>query len=185
MSQDCCQPKVTTMILACSGGSNVGQLSNQAAVELTQEGFGKLSCLAGVGAHLSGFVQSARDITELVVIDGCEVGCAKGVLEQAEVPLRAYLVITDLDIDKNKDMNLKRDEIDRVKQAVRDLPSLSDSAPIGSRSGAAGSFCPWPPPISPPGTGTCSVGCDCSSSDSGEPAGPGGPGPPTCDCRQT
>ena len=74
MSQDCCQPKVTTMILACSGGSNVGQLSNQAAIELTQEGFGKLSCLAGVGAHLSGFVQSARDITELVVIDGCEVG---------------------------------------------------------------------------------------------------------------
>jgi uncharacterized metal-binding protein len=65
-------------------------------------GFGKLSCLAGVGAHLSGFVQSARDITELAVIDGCEVGCAKGVLEQAEVPLRAYLVITGLGIDKNK-----------------------------------------------------------------------------------
>jgi uncharacterized metal-binding protein len=121
MAQDCCHPKVNTMILACSGGSNVGQLSNQAAVELTQEGFGKLSCLAGVGAHLSGFVQSAKDIPELVVLDGCEVGCAKGVLEHAEVPWRAYLVITDLGIDKNKDMNLKRDEIDRVKQAVRRL----------------------------------------------------------------
>lgn len=35
------------MILACSGGSNVGQLSNQAAIELTQEGFGKMFCLAG------------------------------------------------------------------------------------------------------------------------------------------
>ena len=121
MSQDCCQPTITTMILSCSGGSNVGQLSNQAAVELTQEGFGKLSCLAGVGAHLSGFVQSAKDIPGLVVIDGCEVGCAKGVLEHAEVPLRAYLVITGLGIDKNKDMNLKREEIDRVKEAVRRL----------------------------------------------------------------
>jgi uncharacterized metal-binding protein len=109
------------MILACSGGSNVGQLSNQVAVELTQEGFGKFSCLAGVGAHLSGFVQSAKDIPDLVVIDGCPVGCAKGVLEHAEVPLRTYLVITDLGIDKNKDMNLKREEIDRVKQAVRQL----------------------------------------------------------------
>jgi uncharacterized metal-binding protein len=109
------------MILACSGGSNVGQLSNQAAVELTQEGFGRLSCLAGLGAHLSGFVLSARDITELVIIDGCEVGCAKGVLEHAEVPLRTYLVITDLGIGKNKDMNLKREEIDRVKEAVRQL----------------------------------------------------------------
>ncbi|OGP69983.1 MAG: zinc-binding protein [Deltaproteobacteria bacterium RBG_13_58_19] len=121
MGKDCCQPTVNTMILACSGGSNVGQLSNQAAIELTQEGSGKLSCLAGLGAHLSGFVQSARDIPELVVIDGCEVGCAKGVLEQAEVPLRGYLVITGLGIDKNKDMNLKREEIDRVKEAVRRL----------------------------------------------------------------
>ena len=123
MSQDCCQPKVNTIILTCSGGSNVGQLSNQAAVELTQEGFGKLFCLAGVGAHLSGFVQSAQDIPNLVVIDGCEIGCAKGVLTQAEVPLGAYLVITDLGIDKNKDLNLQREEIDRVKQAVKDLHS--------------------------------------------------------------
>ncbi len=56
MSEDCCASTVPTMILACAGGSNVGQLSNQAAVELTQEGFGKLFCLAGIGAHLSGFV---------------------------------------------------------------------------------------------------------------------------------
>ena len=81
----------------------MGQLSNQDAVELTQEGFSKLSCLAGVGAHLSGFVQSARDIPGLVVIDGFEVGCAKGVLEQAQVPLRGYLVITALGIDKNQE----------------------------------------------------------------------------------
>jgi len=127
MGTDCCQPKLTTMILACSGGSNVGQLSNQAAIELTQEGFGKLSCLAGVGAHLSGFVQSARDIDNLVVIDGCEVGCAKGVLEQAEVPLRGYLVITALGIEKNKDMNLKREEIDRVKEAVQGLKADAHS----------------------------------------------------------
>jgi uncharacterized metal-binding protein len=125
MSKDCCQPTVTTMILACSGGSNVGQLSNQAAIELTQEGFGKLSCLAGVGAHLSGFVQSARDIDNLVVIDGCSVGCAKGVLDQAEVPLRSYLVVTDLGIEKNKDLNLKRDEVDRVKEAVRQIQANS------------------------------------------------------------
>ena len=57
----------------------------------------------------------------LVVIDGCEIGCAKGVLEQAEVPLCSYLVITELGIGKNKDMNLKREEIDRVKEAAKYL----------------------------------------------------------------
>jgi len=138
MAQDCCQPAINTMILACSGGSNVGQLANQAAIELTQEGFGKISCLAGVGAHLSGFVQSARDITNLVVIDGCEVGCAKGVLEQAEVPLRGYLVITALGIEKNKDMNLKREEIHRVKEAVR---RLQGEAGEPARPAATGVTC--------------------------------------------
>jgi uncharacterized metal-binding protein len=121
MSEDCCASTVPTMILACAGGSNVGQLSNQAAVELTQEGFGKLFCLAGIGAHLSGFVLSARDIPQLVVIDGCEVACAKGILEQAEVPVRGYLVLTELGIEKNKNLKLNREEVEKVKQAVRDL----------------------------------------------------------------
>ena len=140
MAQDCGQPQVNTLILACSGGSNVGQLANQAAVELTQEGFGKLFCLAGVGAHLSGFVQAAKDIPNLVVIDGCEIGCAKGVLEQAGVPRRAYLVITDLGIAKNKEMHLRRDEIDRVKAAVRQLQTNSGK----------------PVPTEGQGTATCS-----------------------------
>jgi uncharacterized metal-binding protein len=125
MSEDCCASTVPTMILACAGGSNVGQLSNQAAVELTQEGFGKLFCLAGIGAHLSGFVQSARDIPQIVVIDGCEVACAKGILEQAEVPVRGYLVLTELGIQKNKKLNLNREEVEKVKQAVRDLSGSS------------------------------------------------------------
>jgi uncharacterized metal-binding protein len=110
-----------TMILACGGGSDVGQLSNQAAVELTLEGFGKLSCLAAVGARLPAFIQAAKDIAILVVIDGFEVGCAKGVLAQAEVPLRAYLVITALGNDKNKNLNLPRPETDRGKQTATDL----------------------------------------------------------------
>ena len=121
MAGDWCAPKVPTLILACAGGSNVGQLSNQAAVELTPEGFGKLFCLAGIGAHLSGYVQAARDIPQLVVIDGCEMACAKGVVEQAEIPLRGYLVVTDLGIDKNKNLNLVREEVDQVKRATRSL----------------------------------------------------------------
>jgi len=119
MAEECCVPSGNIMILACSGGSNVGQLSNQAAVELTQEGFGKMFCLAGIGGQLSGFVQSAKDVPEMVVIDGCSVGCAKACLDQVEVPVANYLVLTDLEIEKNKDFNLKRDEIDRVKHAVK------------------------------------------------------------------
>ena len=107
------------MILACSGGSNVGQLSNRAAVELTREGFGKMFCLAGIGGQLSGFVQSARDVAQMVAIEGCSVGCAKACLENSNVPLTNYLVLTDLGIEKNKDFDLKPEEISKVKEAVR------------------------------------------------------------------
>jgi uncharacterized metal-binding protein len=120
MSQECCSTNKQIMILACSGASNVGQLSNQAAVELAREGFGKMFCLAGVGANLSGFVQSAKDVPALVAIDGCPVACAKKILEQAEVPLRAYVAITELGIEKNGDANLKQEEVEKVKSAVKD-----------------------------------------------------------------
>jgi len=119
MSESCCATSGNIMILACSGGSNVGQLSNQAAVELTQEGFGKIFCLAGIGGKLQGFVQSAKDVPEMVAIDGCELGCAKATLEQAGVTLKTYVVLTDLGIKKNKDFNLKREEIEQVKEAIK------------------------------------------------------------------
>ena len=102
MAEDCCANNGNVMILPCSGASNVGQLGNRAAIELTQEGFGKMFCLAGIGGHLSGFVQSAKDVPQMVAIDGCEVGCAKVVLEHTEIPSKNYLVITDLGIEKNK-----------------------------------------------------------------------------------
>ena len=120
MTEECCTAGGNVMLLACSGGSNVGQISNQAAVELTQENFGKMFCLAGVGGHLSGFVQSARDVPKMVAIDGCSVGCAKAILEHAEVPLKHYVVLTELGIEKNKDFKLGRKEIEKVKAAVKE-----------------------------------------------------------------
>jgi uncharacterized metal-binding protein len=125
MSESCCTTGGNIMILACSGGSNVGQLSNQAAVELTQEGFGKIFCLAGIGGRLQGFMQSAKDVPDMIAIDGCELGCAKATLEQAGVQLKTYVVLTDLGIKKNKDFNLKREEIEQVKGAIKQA-SLGD-----------------------------------------------------------
>jgi uncharacterized metal-binding protein len=107
MPQDCCASGNNIMILACSGGSNVGQLSNRAAVELTQEGFGKMYCLAGIGGRLKGFVQSAKDVPVIAAIDGCSVGCAKAILKNADISSYTHIVLTDLGIEKNKDFNLR------------------------------------------------------------------------------
>jgi len=106
------------MILACSGGFNVGRLSNQADIELTRQGFGKMFCLAGIGGGLSGFVQSAKDVDKLVVVDGCQIGCAKAILEKNGIENKNYTVITDLGIEKNKEFKLKPEEIEMVKDAL-------------------------------------------------------------------
>jgi uncharacterized metal-binding protein len=45
-------------------------------------------CLAGIGGHISGLVQSAKDAPQTVVIDGCDIGCSKAILENADVPFR-------------------------------------------------------------------------------------------------
>ena len=121
MGEECCTPGGNIMILACSGGSNVGQLGNQAAIELTQEGFGKMFCLAGIGGHLGGFIKSAKDVPAMVTIDGCEVGCAKAILDHAEIPTKNYLVLTEFGIEKNKDFNLKAEYIQKVKAAVKSV----------------------------------------------------------------
>lgn len=121
MADQCCAPKGQVMILACSGGSNVGQISNQAAVELTREGFGKMYCLAGVGGQLSAFVQSVQDTPDLVVIDGCPVGCARAIFKEAGLELRNHLIVTDLGLAKGGDLKPPQDEVDTVKNRIREL----------------------------------------------------------------
>lgn len=109
------------MLLACSGGSNVGQLSNRAAVELTQEGFGKMFCLAGIGGGISGFVQSAKDAPTIVAIDGCPIGCAKKILANNGIENAKYLLLTELGIEKDKNLDPLPNELAKVKKAVRQM----------------------------------------------------------------
>ncbi len=141
MANECCATQANIMLLACSGGSNVGQLANQAAVELTREGFGRMYCLAGIGGRLSGFVQSARDVANMVVVDGCEVGCAAAVFKENAIPLRNHVVVTDLGIAKNRNLELRRDDIDDVKDAVRAMGALPDPRRLDPRPAMTGGCC--------------------------------------------
>jgi len=106
----------------------VGQLTNQTAVELTREGFGKMFCLAGIGAKLKGFVKATGEAPEILVLDGCPVGCAKAIMENAGLPMGAHLVVTELGIDKVKDraLNLSSEDLDAVKQAALGMMSAAD-----------------------------------------------------------
>jgi len=97
---DCCSGGVK-LLYSCSGAADVGEIADQVSRKLSDMGFARLTCLAGVGADLSGFVESARGADVNITIDGCGTMCAKKALERVGVSATSY-VLTDFGIEKGK-----------------------------------------------------------------------------------
>ncbi len=93
MAENCCSTG-TRLLYTCSGGADVGELSDRVGRHLKAEGFGNMTCLAGVGADLSGFVQSAKGAERVIAIDGCPMVCARKALERHDVTPVSY-ILTD------------------------------------------------------------------------------------------
>jgi uncharacterized metal-binding protein len=94
-----CQAQ-TIVILPCSGGSNCGQIANQVAIKLTEEGLGDIYCLAGVGAHIEQMINTVKAANRIVAIDGCATACAKKIIEHSGIKLTDWICITDQGINK-------------------------------------------------------------------------------------
>lgn len=91
----------TRLIFACSGCSDVGEIADKVSRLINKRGLAKMSCLAGVGAGLSGFVESAKGACGNVTIDGCGVACSKKTLENIGITPRSF-VLTEMGLEKGK-----------------------------------------------------------------------------------
>lgn len=129
--------KAKPLMLACAGIANVGQFSNQAAVELVREGYCRPFCLAAIGAHRKGYIRAVQKAESTIVIDGCDVGCAKGILEQENITPGLYIVITGLGIEKSM-TPFETADVAKVKLAVI---SRSGAAPRGESEGGTCGCC--------------------------------------------
>lgn len=122
MAKECLCNASETVIFPCSGGSNCGQIANKVAVMLTQDNIGTIFCLAGIGAHISGMIESARSAKRILAIDGCSAECAKKTLEHAGLTITDYIDIAKEGVAKNKDFNLSQQDIlyiaKRIKQEL-------------------------------------------------------------------
>jgi len=108
------------LIFTCSGGSNVGQIANETAKKLSSQGIGDISCLAGIGGHISGFAEATRGVKKVIAIDGCPVHCARKTLEHAECPVTVHVVVTELGIRKTSNLLLDKRDIAKVENAVKE-----------------------------------------------------------------
>jgi uncharacterized metal-binding protein len=118
-----CEPN-KIIIFSCAGSSNVGQIANQAAIKLAQSGVGRYFCLAGIGGHVSGMIESTKAGKMIIAIDGCPVACAKKTLEHAGFQIQEYVQTADLlGIEKNHEFGLDFADVGRVSNYIASLVS--------------------------------------------------------------
>ncbi|BBL66736.1 putative zinc-binding protein [Methanosarcina mazei] len=108
-------------IFACSGASNVGQIANKIAVELTKQEVGKMMCTVGIGGRINGLLKSADGSDRLIAIDGCPLNCTKETLELAGFTPDRHIVVSELGIKKNKDLDLKDEEVKEARDKVKEI----------------------------------------------------------------
>ena len=114
---DCnCNNNNLKLIYACSGAANTGYLSDKISRKLMSQGIGKMTCLAGVGADLSGFIESAKSAEKNIVIDGCPVACGMLIFEKNKIPYE-YYVLTNYGIEKGKTI-ITEEIIDRISSEI-------------------------------------------------------------------
>ena len=121
MVEQCTCKAEEITILPSSGGSNCGQIANQAAVSLDTLGVGKIYCLAGISTHIGGMVESAKSAKRLVAIDGCQVACAKKTIEHAGLKVTHWICVTDEGISKSHNLLLEQQDIEFITQRTREL----------------------------------------------------------------
>lgn len=101
MTEKCSCQTSSILVFPCSGGADVGALSDVVARKMSKEGKGKMFCLAGIGAHIPGMIESAKSADKVIAIDGCPVMCAKKTLEHAGFEPESYN-LKDLGFEKGK-----------------------------------------------------------------------------------
>lgn len=132
---DCCKTE-TKLIYACSGAADVGEIADQVARRLRAEGFTKMTCLAGIGAGLPNYVQSAKGMDENITIDGCPVACAKKTLEKIGVTPTSY-ILTDMGLVKGETPVTKK----IIAQMSKKIRSASGKPTLPVQTGTGGCSC--------------------------------------------
>ncbi|PKO00510.1 MAG: zinc-binding protein [Chloroflexi bacterium HGW-Chloroflexi-5] len=126
----------TKLIYSCSGSADVGEIADHVTRRLRDEGFAKMTCLASVGAGLSGYVQSALGADEVITIDGCVTACAKKSLQRIGVQPTSY-ILTDLGLEKHE-TPVTDLIVDEVLGKIKKNTGISKAKPQSSGGGCCG-----------------------------------------------
>ncbi len=89
-------------VFPCSGASDVGGLSDQAARQMSKDGTGKMYCLAGIGGRVETIMVNTRAAAKILVIDGCSQECAHKTMELAGFSGFEHLKLAEMGYKKGE-----------------------------------------------------------------------------------
>ena len=115
MGSNCMCQEAGLLVFPCSGGSDVGELADKAGRAIAKCGKAKMFCLAGIGAHIPGMIESAKAAARIVAIDGCPAMCAKKTLEHAGLKVESYNL---------KDLGFEKGRTDVTEENIKKAASL-------------------------------------------------------------
>jgi uncharacterized metal-binding protein len=135
-SCSCGQNEKKRIIFPCAGQANVGQLTNLAAIQLTEEGYGSIACVALLAIGSENLVANALNADDVVILDGCPMLCAKKIAGAQGVAAGQHLVMTELGITKGPSKSYTNDDIEKIVAACwKGEGRKTDSATPGKKAG--------------------------------------------------
>jgi len=100
-NNECLCGSADKMVLACSGASDVGHITDIVARKLRKEEVRKMNCLAVVGAGIEKSIEDFKK-KNILVIDGCPIDCGKRIMEKNGFTKYHYMRVTDLGYKKGQ-----------------------------------------------------------------------------------
>ncbi len=119
MGCSCCSNDNLKLIYSCSGAANTGELADRIARKLSSDEGVKMTCLAAVGADLSGFKASANSSEKNIVIDGCKTSCGAKIFKEKGLPF-VHFITTEFDVKKGE-TEINDEVVKSVSHKIRSL----------------------------------------------------------------
>ncbi|WP_201192044.1 putative zinc-binding protein [Pseudomonas fluorescens] len=109
------------LVYACSGCSNVAQLANTLAVRLDRGGVAEMSCIAGLGGHVSSLVNKARSGRRIYALDGCPLQCVENCLKQHGLHADVHLILSHYGLRKRYGEDCTQEQSDSLFEGIKQL----------------------------------------------------------------
>lgn len=142
----CGSNEKSRIIFPCAGQANTGQLTNLAALQLTEEGYGSIACVALLATGAENLIKNAKNVQEVVVLDGCPMQCAKKIAAVHGITAGQHLVMTETWHCQRAVENYTDEDIETIVSACwkgegRMKPADSTEKKSGGKTSGCGCGC--------------------------------------------